>query len=125
MVPKEAYFSKLSALNPYVVPAIVVLVGAGAFGLGRLSALPGRQPLRIVYPEAQLATPTSASALSGASASVSVEEGVYVASRSGSKYYLPVCPGVSRIKQENRIYFVSKVQAEAAGYEPASNCPGL
>ncbi len=48
-----------------------------------------------------------------------------VASRSGSKYHLTTCSGAMRIKEKNKIFFSSEAEAEAAGYEPAANCPGL
>jgi len=51
--------------------------------------------------------------------------GEYVASKNGSKYYLPTCSGVKRIKEENKVWFKSAEQARAEGYEPAVNCPGL
>ncbi len=49
----------------------------------------------------------------------------YVASKSGTKYHLPWCGSAKRIKEENKIWFSSKAEAEAAGYEPASNCKGI
>ena len=49
----------------------------------------------------------------------------YVASKSGSKYYLPSCSGVGRIREENKVWFVTVEDAVSAGYTPASNCPGL
>jgi hypothetical protein len=52
-------------------------------------------------------------------------QGVYVASKSGTRYYLPNCSGVSRIKEENKVWFQTKEQAEARGLLPAANCPGL
>lgn len=48
-----------------------------------------------------------------------------VASKSGSKYHLESCPGARTIKAENLIVFNSEVEAKAAGYTPAVNCPGL
>lgn len=51
--------------------------------------------------------------------------GTYMASKNGTKYYLPTCSSSKRIKAENRVWFASKEEAEAAGYTPASNCPGL
>ncbi|MES2668598.1 MAG: hypothetical protein V4644_02835 [Patescibacteria group bacterium] len=56
-----------------------------------------------------------------------VEEGpkVYMASKNGTKYYLPTCGTAKRIKEENRVWFSTKEEAEAAGYGPAANCPGL
>ncbi|MDO8560811.1 MAG: hypothetical protein Q7R91_01180 [bacterium] len=51
--------------------------------------------------------------------------GKYVASKNGKNYYLPSCAGVSRIKEENRIWFATKGEAEHAGLIGAGNCPGL
>jgi hypothetical protein len=51
--------------------------------------------------------------------------GQYVASKSGTKYYLPWCGTVARIKDENKVWFQTKAEAEAAGYGPAANCKGL
>lgn len=48
-----------------------------------------------------------------------------VASKTGTKYHLSDCPGALQIKEENLIYFDSIELAEAAGYTPAANCPGL
>lgn len=53
------------------------------------------------------------------------ESGGYVASKSGAVYHLPWCSGAKRIKEENRIYFASKEEAERAGYRPAANCKGI
>jgi hypothetical protein len=49
----------------------------------------------------------------------------YVASKSGTKYHLPWCAGAQQIKEENKVYFSSKEEAENAGYTPASNCKGI
>src|SRR5690606_22759248 len=43
----------------------------------------------------------------------------YVASKTGSKYHLPWCGGAKQIKEENKVWFQTKEEAEAAGYEPA------
>ena len=51
--------------------------------------------------------------------------GMYVASKNGEAYYLPWCGGVKRIKEENRVWFASKIEAESAGYRPAKNCKGI
>lgn len=49
----------------------------------------------------------------------------YVASKSGTSYFLPWCGGASLIKEENKIWFNSKEDAQAAGYTPAGNCKGI
>lgn len=51
--------------------------------------------------------------------------GIYVGSKSGSKYHLPSCPGALRILAENKVWFSSKEDALAKGYTPAANCKGL
>ncbi len=103
-------FSKhLPAPESLVLPAIVVLVGLSAFGLGRLSVVVGESP----------ATPLNVSP------PVASTTGVYVASKSGNKYYLPGCPGVANIKDSNKVWFATAAQAQAAGYTKATNCPGL
>jgi hypothetical protein len=51
--------------------------------------------------------------------------GQYVASKTGTKYYLPWCGTAKRIRDDNKVWFASKAEAEAAGYEPAKNCKGL
>ncbi len=125
MLPKGATFSKL---EPLALPLIVVLVGVGAFGLGRLSYMRDTtQALRVVYPEGEpaKALASTAAVAAAAPAPVKAGEGAYVASKNGSKYYLTTCSSANRIKQENRVYFVSIDDARAAGYEPAANCPGL
>ena len=58
-------------------------------------------------------------------APVGKSSGTYMASKNGTKYYLPSCSSSKRIKEENRIWFDTKEEAEAAGYGPAANCPGL
>lgn len=125
MIPKEALLGKL---EPLWVPLIIVLVALGAFGLGRLSAEAGEKgQLRVLYPEAQAATPVAntAAVANAAPARAQAGQGSYVASKSGSKYYLTTCSGASRIKDENKVYFASAGEAAAAGYGPAANCPGL
>lgn len=129
MIPNHPIFRKLAAFEPYLIPAIVLVVGVGAFGLGRLSAS-GHQPmaLRVLYPDAKPAEPlqsTAAVASAKAAPEAPAGQGSYVASKNGTKYYLATCSGASRIKQENKVYFVSTAQAQAAGYGPAANCPGL
>jgi hypothetical protein len=51
--------------------------------------------------------------------------GKYVASKTGTKYYLPTCGTAKRIKDENKVWFATKEDAEKAGYEPGSTCKGL
>lgn len=53
------------------------------------------------------------------------QEGQVVASKSGTKYFLPWCAGAEQISESNRVYFNSAEAARREGYEPAANCKGL
>jgi len=117
---------------------LVVGVGILAFILGRLSVIPTTQQNNItVNPLALCPTmvcATNEGALSEpAPAPVAVASGVsapvvvpvtapYVASKSSTKYHHISCPGAKQIKEENKIYFNSPQQAQAAGYSKAANC---
>jgi hypothetical protein len=48
--------------------------------------------------------------------------GSFVASKSGTKYYLSTCSGVSKISDKNKVYFKTESEAQLAGYSRASNC---
>lgn len=107
-----------------LLPALlIVVVGLASFGLGRLSvhqmiteetSVQLEQNAQLLSPA--IATSTTSSLPSG--------EG-YVASKSGTKYHLPWCSGAQRIIESNKVWFATKVEAEAAGYSPASNCKGI
>jgi hypothetical protein len=121
--------------------AIVVLASSGSFGLGYLSGKEsGAGDVIIESRGASLeeVTKRTGSELQAAPvaarAMVATEEplpatpdggGQYVASKSGKSYHLPWCAGAKQIKEENKIYFNSKEEAEAAGYAPAKNCKGI
>lgn len=48
--------------------------------------------------------------------------GEYIASQNGARYYNEGCSGLSRIREENRIYFNSEQEAQNNGYSRAVNC---
>ena len=123
---------------------LLVLVGISSFGLGRLSVL-NTADVPLAGPRVQLiasSTPPtplvsssspekaavvrqSAAALESVTPLLVVPAGPYVASKSGTKYHLVTCPGAKQIKPANKIFFATAAEAAAAGYSPASNCPGL
>ncbi len=100
----------------------LVLVALLAFGLGRYSILkPKKTPIKIQAMESVDKTTIT----NNKTTTQNNLTGQVVASKQGSKYYLPTCSGVKRIKPENLISFSGVAEAKAAGYEPAANCPGL
>ena len=110
--------------------ALVFLMGVASFGLGRLSVIwPEKEPITVANDEglktnANPSNPRAASGLSSFGVRPS-SFGNYVASKNGSSYHLPDCPGAKQIKDENKVWFQTKEDAVKAGYKPAGNCPGL
>ncbi|MFA5942175.1 MAG: hypothetical protein WC798_00670 [Candidatus Paceibacterota bacterium] len=97
------------------VIAVLVFASSASFGLGYLAGLDiGGQGIVI----GEVNNPPSPEATAG-------EAGKFVASRNGTKYYLPSCSGASRISESNKVWFSSAEAAVAAGYSPAANCDGI
>ncbi len=115
----------------------VILSSTLAFGLGILAGkdmakTEGKDGFWIeqLPKEGVEASEGSASAIKAVEAVVAAkpviaEVKTYMASKNGTKYYLPTCGTAKRIKEENRVWFATKAEAESAGYGPAANCPGL
>lgn len=124
MVQEVVQRIKTAGKSDWLLVLIIILVGTLAFGIGRLSVIyGGGSDFKIIPVEAAgsvLGTSTEDdSQMSGAPS-----DG-YVASKTGSKYHLPWCPGALTIKEENKLYFKTKEEAEARGYLPAGNCKGI
>jgi hypothetical protein len=120
--------------NPeYVLTILIVCVSLSSFWLGRISA----QEQAENVPKMQSATVVTGGSNTGSNDTRKAENGVtetkretpaeggYVASKSGTKYHLPWCGSAKQIKEENKIWFATKEEAEKAGYTPASNCKGI
>lgn len=115
---------------------LLLLVGIVSFGLGRLSVddtwAEKTSSTKIGLVSGAL-MPIVATTSSSSSEVVAVpllsvpavDNARYVGSKSGTKYHLVTCPGAKQIKLENKIYFTTATEAEAAGYSKAANCPGL
>jgi Metal binding domain of Ada len=128
-------FKSLAQNDQLFYGVLLVLVAICSFGLGRATIPTGSVPLEATVsfsgggvnsplspPKATLeALPNQVSEAS----SSSLVAGAVIASKTGSKYHLPNCPGAKQIKSSNLISFNSVAEAVAAGYTPAANCPGL
>lgn len=118
--------SSVERHDVYVV-LIIIVTALASFGLGRLSEEPEQvtaveitnafettdAPQRTRAEEESEITP------------VPVVEGTLVGSKNSDKYHFPWCPGAQRIKEENKVWFTNRDEAEQAGYVPAANCKGL
>lgn len=101
----------------------VKIEGVSAEALSAAAALAPIPKTAKSAPAARTAAPKAAKALPTGTATAAT--GKYVASRNGAKYYLPSCGTANRINEENKIYFNTKEEAEAAGFTPSATCKGL
>jgi len=111
-------------------PILIILVTFLAFGLGRLSVLESEKPeIRLESipspTEALIVTKGVPPGTIAGAAVLANKTNQYVASKNGTKYYFSWCTGVSRIKEENKVWFSSAEEAKKAGYQPSSTCKGL
>jgi hypothetical protein len=116
---------------------LLILIAIASFGLGRQSVAVSTTPVvqtesRVTEREVETVVPTSTSSPTTPNSSPeplvptpNLQSAAVIGSRSGTKYHLPTCPGAKQIKPENVITFATIAAAEAAGYTPAANCPGL
>ena len=108
------------------IVAVVVLVGFGGFGLGRLSRVHDEKIPVVINGAPAFATAPAGGARTLKKIDTQTQTGKnFVASVSGTKYHLPWCFGASAIKEANKIWFATEDEARAAGYGPAGNCKGL
>ncbi len=117
-----------------ILVTAMCLLATLSFGLGRLSVHGGgAAPVTLVIPKEVattsvariMGTPVGQDAVQDDLPAQSTQAGAYVASKTGAVYHLPWCSGAKRIKEENKIWFASKEEAEQAGYRPAANCKGI
>ncbi|OGJ01712.1 hypothetical protein A3I95_00335 [Candidatus Nomurabacteria bacterium RIFCSPLOWO2_02_FULL_44_12] len=125
--PKITNWIESETGKDILVILIVILVGLGSFELGRLSKGVNSGGLKVEYPEGEQAQNQAASGISAFEyAKTQVvpnnAQKAFFASSRGSKYYPVGCAGGKSIKQENRVYFSTKTDAERAGYELSSSC---
>ena len=105
--------SSATYIQAISIPLILIFVGLSAFGLGRHSAQEPQRPA---------VTTQTAGFIEQQPLTIG---GKYVASKRGSKYHFPWCPGAQAMSEQNKIWFDSVDEARGAGYTPAGNCKGL
>ncbi|MBI2410005.1 hypothetical protein HYV30_03120 [Candidatus Kaiserbacteria bacterium] len=103
-----------------LIVGILIAASSLSFLLGYLSGRDGRQAsvITIDIPTA----PNSENNGVGETQGLRRDSGKVVASKNGSKYYLPSCAGAERISEANKVWFASAAAAARAGYAPATNC---
>lgn len=127
---KIKHFIESDQGKDILVIIIIILVGLGSFGLGRLSKNSPNSGIKVTYngQEANVLGSLEENSIN-TSFNKDVKENTLIsnskkffASTKGSKYYSLSCSGGKTIKQENRIYFNTAKEAEEAGYELSSSC---
>jgi uncharacterized protein YjhX (UPF0386 family) len=100
---------------------IIVGVGIGSFGLGRLSVILDS------FDEGDVKIIDTTKDLTGVNKiqsdfSNKLKEKRYIASRNGKLYYTIECSGAKRISLKNAIWFSTEEEALKSGYEFSSSC---
>lgn len=101
----------------YAILALVFLIG---LGIGLL--INNNEPSQIIIDKnIKIGLPNSDSGQATDANNYKIL-GNFLASINGKAYYPKDCAAANRIKEENRIWFNTKGEAEAQGYKPAQNC---
>lgn len=98
--------------NTAVILLILIFVGFGSFGLGRLSMGESFQNRDVKLDNENVISVKEET----------VGERMYVASKNGKLYYNLGCSGASRILVKNEVWFASKEDAEKSGYTLSTSC---
>lgn len=129
LLEKIKSFIRSNAPDLYIA-VLIIFVSLISFGLGRLSVLwPEREPIKIINSQPPIINEGKSSKTvnteSEAASIIPTVKGKYIASKNGTAYHYPWCPGATKIKEVNKVWFQSKEEAEKRGYKPAGNCEGL
>ncbi|MDP3874970.1 MAG: hypothetical protein Q8Q22_00400 [bacterium] len=129
---KDGRIERFSLFQKLFLSITIILVAMLSFGVGRLSVVGNREPIRIEYdPELSINDQQQTTNINqtanvinttGKLAPPSGSDGGVVVSKNGTRYHYPHCAGAKQIKEENKIVFPTPAAAEAAGYTLAANC---
>ena len=114
---KDGQVERFPNVRTFFLTLVIILVAILSFGLGSLSGVGEKEPIKIEYDSAISNQASVSNAIHNIENSTSV-----TASKSGSKYHYAYCPGAKQIKETNKITFTSPQAAEASGYTLAGNC---
>ena len=99
---------------------IIVFIAIAAFGLGRLSAIyDAREPIVVRGSGLEMAR---ANDINKIEFGLTAQVGEYLASKNGTRYYPLGCVAGDRIAEQNRIWFATVQEAEAAGLTLSASC---
>lgn len=104
-------------LADIAVVAIVISCTLGGYFIGTLGSTHTEMSPVIITDS----VPRYENELARSANSTHGESSVF-ASKNGTKYYYLGCSGANRIQEQNKVWFASGREAEAAGYTLATNC---
>jgi len=109
---------------------IIFFISLGSFGLGFLAGNDIKRPQMTIKSAEYDFSKDSPASVGGVFSELTENKNIsraggFVASKNGTSYHYPWCPGAEKIKEENKVWFKSSEDAEAAGYTAAKNCKGL
>ena len=123
---KRLFVKATESQKELYLATVIILVAIISFGLGRLSKIrEEKTPITIENIKADAVSTSSTININANKAVTNKNDKIFVASKNGKKYYYAWCESAKIIKEQNRVWFSTKEDAEKAGYEPASNCKGL
>jgi hypothetical protein len=120
---KDGQVERFPMFKKLFLSLVIILVASLSFGIGRLSVIGDREPIKIEYEP--LETNQTATVINTQVVPVprsSVQQSEVVGSKNSNKYHYTYCPGAKQIKEENKITFATPEAAIAAGYTLAANC---
>lgn len=104
---------------------IIVGVGIGSFGLGRISVdYQKTEDINLATDKINnsILNQNTNSNTIVLGAQEKQQEKRYVASKNGKMYYPLGCSGANRIKPENEVWFSTKEEAEKSGFTLSTTC---
>ncbi len=122
-----------SKIKSLVIPVLkitcFILILGAVFGIGRISALSETSktaPIEVIYPPLiKTSVPQYQDKGTAPASSPTIttpSNWLYAGSKTGKTYYPKDCSGLTRIKPENRVYFITAAEAQAAGYHITTTC---
>ena len=126
-------FKGYATLTEYLLGGLIIIVSLASFFLGRASINNSQGSIvadtyntqSASLAESAIKRPPTQDTDNVTAKGEQTNTGGYVASKNGTKYHLPWCGSAQQIKEENKIWFATKEEAEKAGYTPAGNCKGI
>jgi len=104
---------------------VIIGVGIGSFGLGRISVDDDSYNNNDLQKIGEMNVIDNQNENNDGVSIIQAQstgERNYLASKNGKMYYNVGCSGASRIKEENKIWFSTKEEAEKSGYTISSTC---